>query len=180
MKRNVLVFGLISGAILATFMVVTTLMCYKNENFEDNAVLGYGAMILAFSFIFVAIKNYRDRYNSGVISFGQAFKIGLFVTLITSTIYVLIWLIEFYLFIPDFMDKYTAHVMRELRESGAGPAELESKAAEMANFGEMYKNPVLVVLFTYAEVFPIGLVISLLCALILKRNSGGQAQLTGS
>ena len=91
--------------ILAAFMVVVTAICYKNEDFESSMVLGYASMILAFSMIFVGIKNYRDRFNNGFVTFGKAFKIGLYITLIASTIYVLVWLIDYYLFIPDFLDK---------------------------------------------------------------------------
>jgi len=110
MKRNILICGLISGAIVAILMVFTSMACYKNEDFESSMVLGYASMILAFSLVFVGIKNYRDKFNHGEVSFGKAFKIGLYITLIASTMYVVVWLIEYYLFIPDFMDKYTAHV----------------------------------------------------------------------
>lgn len=170
MKKNVLVFGLISGLILTTLMIVSTVLCYRNENFEGNMVMGYAAMILAFSLIFVGIKNYRDKYNGGMITFGKAFKIGLFISLIASSMYVVVWLIEYYVFIPDFMDKYIPHVMKAAREGGATPAELEKKAAEMAEFKEMYRNPLAVILISYTEVLPIGVVVSLICAWILRRK----------
>ena len=172
MKKNVVIFGLISGLIITAMMIGSTVACYRNENFEGNMVAGYAAMIIAFSFIFIGIRNFRDRYNAGLITFGKAFKIGLYITLIASTIYLLVWLVEYYLFIPDFMEKYIAHVMREAEASGASQAELDKKAAQMDSYKEMYKNPLFVVIFTYLEVFPIGLVISLISALILKRKSG--------
>ncbi|WP_145717574.1 DUF4199 domain-containing protein [Chitinophaga japonensis] len=179
MKKNVLVFGLISGLIITTMMVISIAMCYSRENFEGNVVVGYAAMILAFSLIFIGVRNFRNKYNNGVISFGKAFKIGLYITLIASTMYVVVWLIDYYLFIPDFMDKYTAHVLRQAENDGAGAAELAKKAEEMAKFKQMYTNPVMVVLLTYAEVLPIGLVISLISAAILKRRSGGTAVAAG-
>jgi len=79
-------------------------------------------------------------------------------------------LFDYYLFIPDFIDRYTLHVLKNAKADGASAAEISKKAAEMANFKEMYKNPLFVVLITYAEVFPIGLLISLISALILKRK----------
>lgn len=170
MKKNVIVFGLISGLILTVLMVTSTVMCYRNENFEGNMVLGYAAMLLAFSLIFVGIKNYRDKFNGGLISFGKAFKVGMFMALIASSMYVLVWLVEYYVFIPDFMDKYIPHVMNAAREDGATAAELEKKAAQMADFKEMYRNPLFVVLISYFEVLPIGLAVSLICAWILRRN----------
>ena len=171
MKKNILVNGMISGVIIAVFMVVMTATCYKNEDFESSMVLGYAAMLLAFSFVFVGIKNYRDKFNNGYVTFGKAFTIGLYITLITSTVYVVVWLFDYYLFIPDFMDKYSAHVMREAVREGATQSELDKKAAEMVTYKEMYKNPLMIILMTYAEILPVGLLVSLISALILKRKS---------
>ena len=176
MKKIILICGLISGFILTAMMVVSTTMCYVNDNFESNMALGYASMVLAFALIFVGIKNYRDKYNDGIVSFGKAFKIGLYITLIASSMYVIVWLIDYYLFIPDFMDKYTAHVLKEAKNAGASPTELVTKTQELEQYREMYKNPVLVVLLTYLEVFPIGLIISLICALLLKKGNHSQTQ----
>jgi len=171
MKKNVLVFGSITGLILTGLMLYSINQCYNNPDFESNDVIGYAVMIAAFSFIFVGIKNYRDKYNNGVITFGKAFKTGLFISLLASSIYVGVWLVDYYVFIPDFMDQYTLHVLKECARDGATQAEINEKAAEMASFSEMYKNPAFVVVQSYAEVFPIGLIISLISALILKRKS---------
>jgi hypothetical protein len=152
-------------------MVVSTVLCYVNNKYEGNMVVGYAAMILAFSLIFVAIKNFRDNHNNRVISFGKAFKIGMYISLIASTMYVFAWLIEFYLFIPDFMEQYINHVLTEAKTGGASQLELDKKAAELAGYTEMYKTPVGVILLTYLEVLPVGLIISLICAFFLKRNN---------
>jgi hypothetical protein len=170
MKKNILVFGLISGVIVSSMMIYSTLACYNDPDFESNMVLGYAAMIVAFSFIFVGVKNFRDKYNNGVISFGKAFKIGLYITLIASTIYVGVWLVDYYLFLPDFIDKYSAHVIKEAQESGATASEISSKTTDMKELKEMYKNPLLVILITYTEIVPIGVVVSLIAAAILKRK----------
>src|ERR1017187_9822075 len=71
-------------------------------------LIGYASMLVALSLVFVGIRNYRDKYNNGVISFGKAFKIGIMIVLIASTIYVVAWLIDYFFFIPDFMEKYSS------------------------------------------------------------------------
>lgn len=169
MNRIIVVCGLISGAIVSTLMLSTVAVCYNQEDFEGNMVLGYAAMLLSFSMIFAGIKNYRDKHNQGIVSFGKAFKIGLYITLVASTVYVVVWLIDYYLFIPDFMDKYTAHVLRQFKADGATQAELEKKVIEMAEYKDLYKSPLMVILFTYAEILPVGLVVTLISALILKK-----------
>jgi ethanolamine transporter EutH len=171
MKKNVLVFGLTSGLLLTAMMIYTTITCYSNpENFQSNDVVGYAAMILIFSLIFVGVKNYRDKYSNGVVTFGKAFRIGLYISLIAATMYTVVWLFEYYLFVPDFMDKYSAHVLQKARAGGASAAELTKKADEMATFKNLYRNPLAVVAVTYLEVLPIGVIVALISALILKRK----------
>ncbi len=171
MKKNIITFGLISGLIISVFMLVSVAICNNTGNFEGSMIIGYAAMIVAFSFVFVGIKNYRDKYNNGIITFGQAFNTGFYITLIASTMYVIAWLISFYGFIPDFMEKYSSHVLEGLKQSGKSQAEIESKIAEMNQYKEMYKNPLFVILLTYAEILPLGLLITLISSLILKRKN---------
>ncbi|NII26592.1 DUF4199 domain-containing protein [Pseudoflavitalea sp. X16] len=170
MKKIVLVFGLIAGLIVTTLMFFNIRAMYKNESAQGNIIVGYTTMVVAFSMIFVGIKNYRDKYNNGVISFGKAFKTGFYITLVASTLYVLVWLVEYKLFFPDFMDRYAACAMNDARSSGASQAELNEVAAEIARGKELYKNPLFVILMTYAEILPVGLIITLLSALLLKRK----------
>jgi len=144
--------------------------CSSDANFEHSMLIGYASMVLAFSFIFVGIKNYRDKYNNGLITFGKAFKTGLYISLIASTMYVITWLVDYYVFIPDFMDKYVAHMLKEAKDSGASAAELAKQAKELAYNQQLYKNPIMVVLFTYMEILPVGILVSLIAALILKRK----------
>ena len=173
MRKNVWTFGMIAGLILAVWLMAGIAWCYTTGNFNGSMILGYASMILAFSLVFAGVKNHRDKFNNGIISFGKAFKIGLYIALIASAMYVLVWLVDYYVFIPDFMDKYSAHVIKEIKTSGATPNEMAAKTKEINSMKEMYKNPLLVVLLTFLEVFPIGLVVSIITALILKRKNKG-------
>jgi hypothetical protein len=170
MKKNILVFGLVAGFILALFIFSIEFITEHGHAHVDNVVLGYSAMIIAFSFIYVGTRNFRDKYNSGVVSFGKAFMVGLGISLIGSTIYVGAWLIEYYCFMPDFMDKYSAAMIAKAQHSGLSPEALKKQIDSINNMSRMYKNPVFVVLMTYVEVLPVGLVISLITALFLKRR----------
>jgi hypothetical protein len=171
MKKNILIYGLISGLIVSALMAFNVSKCSKSGNFESSILVGYATMIIAFSLIFVGIKNYRDKYNGGIISFGKAFRMGLFITLIASTIYVIVWMIEEPLFFPDFMEKYTAFEINKLRSSGISATELANETKKLEQAKEMYKNPFLRILMTYAEILPVGLVVTLISSLILKRKS---------
>lgn len=168
MKKNVLVFGIISGLVISIFMSISMISMSKNPQAEHgmNAMLiGYLSMLIAFSLIFVAVKNYRDKQNGGVISFGQAFKMGLLIALIGSTIYVITWALVYNLYLPDFMDKYADSMIKK-----AKPEELQAVTKQAQEYKDMYKNPFMFTFMTYMEILPVGLVVSLITALILKRK----------
>ena len=145
--------------------------CAGNVDYDTSMVIGYASMLLAFSLVFIGIRNYRDKYNAGIISFGKAFKIGMMMVLIASTIYVIAWLIDYYFFIPDFMDKISAHELDKLKASGATAVEIDKQTKEMADFATMYKNPFFNAMITYVEILPVGLIVTLISALILKRKA---------
>jgi len=173
MKKNILVYGLIAGAIVSTLMLVSMNYishCKGNVDYGTSMVIGYATMLLAFSLVFVGVRNYRDKYNGGVISFGKAFRIGLFIVLIASTMYVIAWLIDYFYFIPDVAEKYSASMLEKLKASGASQLEIEKETKEMADFAVMYKNPLYNAMMTYMEILPVGLVVTLISSLVLKRK----------
>ena len=169
MKKNVIVCGVIAG-LICTGWWMGVIAFSGGAHLENGMFYGFASMILAFSLIFVAIRNYRDNYNHGVVSFGKGFTIGLYITLIASTMYVVSWLIAYFYFIPDFDEKYTEHILQGMQKSGASQAAIDAKASEMAEMWKNYQNPVICALFTYMEILPVGLLISLIAALILKRK----------
>ncbi len=170
MKKNIIVFGLLSGLIVSVTMGVSMVLCYNKNSYSGNMVLGYTMMLLAFAFVFVGIKNYRDKFNGGLISFGNAFKIGSLIALIASTMYVITWLIVYYNFIPDFMEKYSAHVINQAKEAKVSQAELNKQIDQMNSFKEIYKSPLGIILMTYLEILPLGLVVALISSLILRKK----------
>ena len=170
MKKIIITYGLIAGLIVTAFMVYGTVALANDPNFKPSMVLGYAGMIIAFAFVFVGTKNYRDKQNGGTLTFGQAFKIGFFIALIASTIYVGVWLIEYYCFYPDFMDKYIEFAIKEAKSSGISATELQSKTEDMNTMRELYKNPIMVILLSFAEILPLGIFAALISAIIFKRN----------
>jgi hypothetical protein len=93
------------------------------------------------------------------------------IVLIASTIYVVAWLIDCFFFIPDFAEKYSAHMLDKLKASGASQIEIDKQTKEMASFVRMYKNPFFNAMMTYIEILPVGLIVTLISSLILKRKA---------
>jgi hypothetical protein len=172
MKKIVLTYGLVAGAIITAFMLFGVYLFMNKPDFDAGMLLGYTGMIIAFSFSYVGIKNYRDKQNNGEITFIKALSIGLLISLIASTIYVGVWLIEYYCFFPDFMDKYVECALKKIDKTTLSAIEIKNKTAEIMQYKEMYKSPIMVILLTYAEaLLPTGLLIPVICALILKRKA---------
>jgi hypothetical protein len=169
MKKIVIVFGLIAGVITSAWVLIYSSLGNPMEG-EYGMYYGYASMILAFSLIFVAVKSFRDKHNGGIISFGKAFRIGLYITLIASTIYVVSWLINYFFFDPGFMDGYTDKMIAKMKAENATQAQIDKYATEMKSFMEMYKNPFFNAMITYMEILPVGLIVSLICATILRKK----------
>ena len=173
MKKNILIYGLIAGAVVSILMVFNMRYlshCEDGSDYNTSLVIGYASMLVAFSLVFVGMRNYRNKYNGGTITFGKAFTVGLLMVLIASTLYVVAWLIDYFYFIPDFMDKYTTHMLDELKASGASQVEIDEKTKEMADFAIKYKNPFFNAMITYTEILPVGLAVALISAFVLKRK----------
>ena len=174
MQKNIIIYGLIAGIVVSILMLFSINYISHVEgkvDYNKSLFIGYASMLVAFSLVYVGIHNYRDRYNGGVISFGKAFKIGIMIVLIASTIYVVAWLIDYFFFIPDFMEKFSAQELDKLKASGASQIEIDKQTKEMASFGEMYKNPFFNAMMTYVEILPVGLVVTLISSFILKRKT---------
>lgn len=170
MKKNVLIYGLLSGVCVATFMSFSIAYCYNEDSFDGSMLLGYAAMLLSFSLIFVGVKNYRDNLNGGVITFGKALLMSLYMSLIASTLYVAGWMIAYYNFFPDFIDKLAAYQLSPAKVSQMTPQELAGIRGQMETFKEWYASPLGVAGATYMEILPVGLLVALITALILKRK----------
>ena len=169
MKRVVLVFGLLAGAVLSVMLVVQ--IAFIDEiGFDRGEIVGYTTMVLAFLMIYFGIRSYRDHVYGGTIGFWKAVGIGLGITLVAAVCYVTTWEVIFYWFAPDFIEKYGVYVVEKAREAGASPQELAAKTADWVRYNEMYKNPLINAGITLIDVLPVGIVLTLISAAILRRD----------
>ena len=171
MKKTVLKYGLTGGFIISAFMACTMPFMDADTDISNAELIGYTSMIVSLSTIFIGIKSYRDNQLNGFISFGKAFLTGLYIALIASTLYVLTWMIISDLYLPDFMDIYVNNHIESMQAAGNTQAEINKEIEEMKSMMEMYKNPFFKALITYTEILPVGLLISLISAAILRKKA---------
>ena len=173
MKRIVLTFGLISGAIMSVLMLSTVPFMHK-IGFNRGMVLGYTTMVLAFLLVFFGIRSYRENVGNGYISFGRALGVGLLIMLITCAFYVITWEFVYFNFMPDFAEKYGAFMLDNMRAAGASAQEIAAKAEEMKRFKVLYDNIFFNVTMTFLEPLPVGLIMTFVSAAILRKRRQGQ------
>jgi Protein of unknown function (DUF4199) len=170
MTKTVLTFGLISGAVISVLMLLT-IPFHDAIGFEmGGLVVGYTTMVLAFLLIYFGVRSYRDNVAGGTVRFGRALAVGVLIGLVSSMCYVATWEVIYFKFMPDFMDKYGAHVIEKARASGEDEAALAKRKEEMAKFAESYKNPAFNAAVTLAEPLPVALLVSLISAVVLSRR----------
>jgi Protein of unknown function (DUF4199) len=147
-------------------------MAFSNQiGFDRGYVVGYTSMVLSFLLVFFGVRAYRDNEGQGTITFGRAFGLGMCIMLITCVCYVITWEIIYYFFMPDFFDKYGAYVIEKARAAGADATALAAKAEEMRKAKAMYANPLVNIAMTFIEPFPVGLLITLISATILRKKA---------
>ena len=169
MKKIVVTFGLISGAISSLIMIA--IVAFGDRiGFDRGAVIGYTSIVLSFLMVFFGIRTYRDNIGNGQITFLKALAVGLSITLISCIVYVVTWELIYYNFIPGFWDAYGAHLVEKLTASGASPAAIQAKLQQVKKYKELYRNPFFNAVLTFIDPFPIGLAVTLISALVLRRK----------
>jgi hypothetical protein len=170
MKKTVLTFGLISGAVSAVTMLATVPFVDK-IGFDKGEILGYTVIVLTALITFFGVRSYRENVGGGRMTFGRGFAVGILITLISCACYVGTWEIVYYKLMPDFAEKYAAHMAERAKASGASQQKIDEQLRQAKQFRQMYDKPAINVALTFMEVFPIGLGVTLLSAGILRKKA---------
>jgi len=174
MKKTVLTFGLISGAISAGLML-GTLPFHDKIGFEKGGyIIGYTAIVLSALLVFFGVRSFRENVSGGRLTFGRGFAVGILITLLSNLFYVATWEVVYFKFMPDFADKYAAHMVDRAKSSGASQEKIEKATQEAKEFKVMYNKPAVNVAFTFLEVFPVFLGVTLLSAAVLRKKAANQ------
>jgi hypothetical protein len=162
-----LIYGGLAGAIAISLVSATI---YTGATGHDGTAMAvtYLIMLIALSLIFVGVKRYRDIECGGVIRFGRAFALGLGMAAAAGLIYAIGW--EAFVAVSgyDFVTDYSQSMVEGMRSAGATRAAIEAKAAEMQSFAETYRNPLYRIPMIFIEIFPVGLLVALVSAALLR------------
>jgi hypothetical protein len=170
MFRKILLWGTIAGSIVGGIMFGTTVaMADDPPSMAIGMVIGYSAMLIALSAVFVGVKRHRDEALGGVIRFWPAFAMGLGISIVAGIFYVLAWELTLAVTGMDYMGEYAKHRIDELKAAGVSAAELAKETAHLASFRAQYANPLFRMPVTFTEIFPVGVLVSLISAALLRK-----------
>ncbi|MCB9251487.1 MAG: DUF4199 domain-containing protein [Flavobacteriales bacterium] len=172
MKNTIIKYGSYSGLTIVGILAITSLIGYEKIGFKYGELIGYSSMVLSFLFIFFGIRQYKAGLGDEPFTFMQAFKMGILMSLIASAIYVAGWLFINKFIYPDFMEDYTNYYIESQKSKGVDSLQLQTMITEIEKNKEMLKNPLVNILITFFEIFPVGILVSLVSAIILRKNQG--------
>src|SRR4051812_14055357 len=170
MLRNILVYGLVAGLVVAVPVNLMMIFMKDHPPLAWGMVFGYVTMLVALSAVFVAIKRYRDRELGGVIRFWPALGLGLGISVVAGIIYVLAWELSLAITHIDFAAAYADTLIAEKKAAGVSGDALAALNAEMDTFRIQYGNPLYRMPMTFAEIFPVGVLVSLVSAALLRNS----------
>jgi hypothetical protein len=170
MKKTVLTFGLIAGVMISVLMDSSLLLASRIGS-GHSMILGYTIMVASFLLVYFGIRSYRDNIRNGQITFGRAFACGILIALITCVCYVATWEILYFNFMPHFMDSYFATQIHKIQSSSADPATIAVQVAALRRSQQLYQNPLVNIAYTFIEPLPVGLIMTLVSAAVLRRKA---------
>lgn len=169
MQKTVWTFGLIAGGIMSAIFFLA-LPFHEAIGFDNSMVVGYSSMVAAFLLVYFGIRSYRDNVGAGAVSFGRAVAVGSLIVAVASALYVTTWEVYYFTSGTNYIEKYQEHVLEKERAKGATQAELDKIVADGKRFAEMYQNPVINSALTFLEPLPVGILITLVSAGVLRRR----------
>jgi hypothetical protein len=170
MLRTILKYGVIAGLVVGGFEIVTFVAFSGMPPMKYGMVIGYTTMLIALSAVFVGIKQHRDVDRGGVIGFWAALGVGLGVSFIAGIFYVVAWEAVQAMTHMDFATSYANAIIASEKAKGASAEALAKLSTDMAAFKVQYANPMYRLPMTFAEIFPVGVLVSLVSAGLLRNN----------
>ena len=167
MRKIIFVYGSIAGLIVVSGIILGLILS-GNDTGSGAVVFGYFLMLLALTLIFAGIKKHRDRDLGGVIRFWPAFGLGLGISVVAAIAYIVGW--EVYLSISDhaFINEYIQKEIETKTAAGLSGEDLQAFLQKMDKLKMQYGKMIFRIPMTFSEIFPVGVLVSLVSAALLR------------
>lgn len=170
MFKKILAYGVIAGLLAGVSLSVLTISMAGKPPLSHSMAIGYLTMLVALTAVFAGVKRYRDQDLGGVIGFWPAFGMGLGISVIAGLFYVASWEASVAITQMDFASDYAKFVIEDRKAHGMSGEALAKFSAEMEQFKVQYANPLFRLPMVFAEIFPVGVLVSLVSAALLRNR----------
>lgn len=169
MKKTILRYGLAASLVILVLAAINLFVVAKIADYTIQEVAGYLTITLSMIFVFFGIRHYRDRYNNGLLTFGEGLKTGFLITLLPSLCFGLFDLLYTEILNPSWKDDYYRHYAEKLRASL--PADqLDAELGKLASQRQLFDQPLMLFGLMFLTVFIIGMIVTIIASLSLRRN----------
>jgi len=169
MKHTVLRYGLLGASVILGISMFQFFVFRDKLDYSIQEVIGYLTIFLSMIFVFLGIRHYRDHHAGGTLSFGKGLKVGLLIVLIPSLAFGLFDIIYTRVINPAWREEYMDHSLRQLQQTV--PADqLAAREEAFRKSMELFSNPIAEFFLMFLTVFIIGLIVSIIAALALRRK----------
>lgn len=171
MRGFIIAYGIVGSFINIIWLLLLVFVFYGRLNFDQLEMIKYGFILLSLSITFFGVRAYRDKILEGSISIASGFFAAILMVTIISLIYTAGWLVATNISLPGYSDKYTDFMIDKARLMGKNQEDITKTMVEMEEYKLLVQNPTSYIMICMTEIFPIGLVFSILVAYIAKRSS---------
>ncbi len=170
MKIYIIKFSLIAATFNAIWMLLYV-VTFGIFAFHWGEIFRVACLICTFSFFtYLGIKSYKMSLPNSQISMKQALQVGIMIVVLSTTIYAIFWSIIIAYFIPNFADIFANECIEYNKILGKSSETMAKKTIEMNEYRVNYKKPLVNILYSYTEILPIGIILTIFCAYVLKNK----------
>ena len=174
MKQTAFRYGIFAALTILAFATINLFIVAKSADYATQEVLGYLTIVLAMIFVFLGIRHFRDRVNDGLLSFGEGFKVGLLIALVPAVFFGLFDLLYTEVLNPSWKEEYYSHYAQQLRDS-TPPEKLTAELDKLEKQKELFSKPFMQFVIMTLTVFVVGVIVTIISALSLRRNKPAMA-----
>ena len=161
------------GVVIALAIIVFSLITFLLDVAQGSGIEYLSYLILLVG-LFLVQLNFRNKYQGGFITYGEAFKIGMWTSLFLAIIMGIYTYIFFTYIDPGAIEEGMALAEQKMMDRGMSDMEIEQGmviAEKLAGVGMM-------TFFAVAGNFIIGMILSLITAIFVKKEDAGFGQPT--
>lgn len=161
MLKQVANYGLVTGLILVAYSLLTYIIGQSL-----NKTLGYLSLVILAICLYLFSKQYRDKVNEGVLTYGQGFTVGLLTGVFAGVLTAFFSVILLTYIDPGLVDKQLELMEQQFLAKGMSEDQVEAAI----NMSKKWMTPIFLFIGGILSMAFWSALISLITAAVLKKT----------